>query len=118
MKEQISALFQSGSFVGGQWLSGDNTFAVYDKATGEKLADIADAGEAEMQTAIQAAKAAFESWSAMPAIERSKLLRNWFTLMTERSDELAELMTLEQGKPLADWMATFCLLIAPVSAFM
>ena len=64
MKEQISALFQSGSFVGGQWLSGDNTFAVYDKATGEKLADIADAGEAEMQTAIQAAKAAFESWSA------------------------------------------------------
>jgi len=102
MKEQISALFQSGSFVGGQWLSGDNTFAVYDKATGEKLADIADAGEAEMQTAVQAAKAAFESWSAMPAIERSKLLRNWFTLMTERSDELAELMTLEQGKPLAE----------------
>lgn len=102
MKEQISALFQSGSFVGGQWLSGDKTFAVYNKATGEKLADIADAGEAEMQTAVQAAKAAFESWSAMPAIERSKLLRKWFDLMTARSDELAELLTLEQGKPLAE----------------
>ncbi len=102
MKEQISALFQSGSFVGGQWLSGDKTFAVYNKATGEKLADIAEAGEAEMQTAVQAAKAAFESWSAMPAIERSKLLRNWFNLMTANSDALAELMTLEQGKPLAE----------------
>lgn len=102
MREQVSALFQSGSFVGGQWLSGESTFSVYNKATGEKLADIAEAGEAEMQTAVQAAKAAFESWSATPAVTRSKLLRKWFDLMVERSDDLAELLTLEQGKPLAE----------------
>ncbi|GGF76459.1 NAD-dependent succinate-semialdehyde dehydrogenase [Alteromonas lipolytica] len=102
MKENVAALFQPGSFINGQWLSGDDRFAVINKATGETLAEVASAGATEMQQAIDAAKQAFAGWSATPAVTRGQLLRKWFTLMTERSDELAELLTLEQGKPLAE----------------
>ena len=102
MRNDVSALFEPGSFINGQWLTGDDRFKVVNKATGDTLAEVANAGAAEMELAVKAAKEAFSTWSARPAITRGQLLRKWFTLMTERSDELAELLTLEQGKPLAE----------------
>ena len=102
MRNDVSALFEPGSFINGQWLTGDDRFKVVNKATGDTLAEVANAGAAEMELAVKAAKEAFSTWSATPAITRGQLLRKWFTLMTERSDELAELLTLEQGKPLAE----------------
>ena len=102
MRNEVSALFEPGSFINGQWLSSDSRFPVINKATGDTLAEVAIAGAAEMELAVQAANSAFASWAATPAITRGQLLRKWHTLMTERSDELAELLTLEQGKPLAE----------------
>jgi|TARA_Y100001968_G_scaffold63629_1_gene54414 succinate-semialdehyde dehydrogenase/glutarate-semialdehyde dehydrogenase len=102
MRNDVAALFEPGSFINGQWLSSDSRFAVTNKATGEILTELATAGADEMQQAIDAANNAFSDWAATPAISRGQLLRKWFELMTERSDELAELLTLEQGKPLAE----------------
>ena len=102
MKENVAALFQPASFINGQWQFNNNCFKVADKATGETLAEVANASACEMKDAVDAAKKVLVSWSAKTALERGQLLRKWFNLMTENSDALAELLTLEQGKPLAE----------------
>ncbi|MDC8831920.1 NAD-dependent succinate-semialdehyde dehydrogenase [Alteromonas gilva] len=102
MKPALLALFEPASFIGGEWITSDTTFAVTNKASGELLASVADAPAAHMTQAVHVAKSAFAAWSALPAIERAKLLRKWYDLMLAHSDELAELLTLEQGKPLAE----------------
>ncbi|MAD46570.1 MAG: succinate-semialdehyde dehydrogenase (NADP(+)) [Oceanospirillaceae bacterium] len=102
MRNNVAALFEPGSFINGRWLTSESRFAVTNKATGETLTELAVAGANEMQQAIDAANKAFPAWAATPAITRGQLLRKWFNLMTKRSDELAELLTLEQGKPLTE----------------
>ncbi|MEO1061075.1 MAG: NAD-dependent succinate-semialdehyde dehydrogenase [Actinomycetota bacterium] len=89
-------------YIEGQWgdATGGATFPVTDPATGEHLADVADGGRADAERAIGAADAAFDGWSRTTAHERADLLLEAWRLMTERSDQLAELMTREQGKPL------------------
>ncbi|MEM9748049.1 MAG: NAD-dependent succinate-semialdehyde dehydrogenase [Actinomycetota bacterium] len=89
-------------FIDGQWgdaLDG-GTFAVTDPATGAHLDDVPDGGSADAERAIEAANRAFDSWSQTTAHERADVLLTAWRLMTERSDQLAELMTREQGKPL------------------
>jgi succinate-semialdehyde dehydrogenase/glutarate-semialdehyde dehydrogenase len=76
--------------------------AVTDKATGEEIARVPDLGGAETRAAIEAAHRAFGPWSRRLAKERSQILRRWYDLIVEHADELALILTAEQGKPLAE----------------
>jgi succinate-semialdehyde dehydrogenase/glutarate-semialdehyde dehydrogenase len=96
------SLVKSGALIDGQWVSGKTTFAVTDPATGAKLVDVADLGVAETQQAIDAASKAFLLWRAKTAKERAAVMMKWFALMHQHADDLARIMTAEQGKPLAE----------------
>jgi len=93
-----------GIFIDNQWRDAANgkTFAVDNPALGTTLMMIPDAGRTETLAAIDAAHAALPMWSALPAIQRADLLRKAAALMIERRERLATIMTLEQGKPLAE----------------
>jgi succinate-semialdehyde dehydrogenase / glutarate-semialdehyde dehydrogenase len=90
--------------VDGIWLDADSGAAidVTNPATGERLGSVPNAGRAEAKAAIEAAHAAFPAWSAKTAAERADLLRSLAAAITENKDALAELLTREQGKPLAE----------------
>ena len=83
-------------------MSADKTFAVVNPATGETVAEVADGDAAMARKAIDAAEAAFDEWRQTTAKERTDILRRWRDLMLESTEDLARLMTLEQGKPLAE----------------
>src|SRR4051812_13226951 len=91
-------------FVGGQWrdASGGATLGVEDPSTGETIAEIADATPDDAKAALDACCAVQEEWAAHPPRERGEILRRAWAAMTERADELAVLMTLEMGKPVAE----------------
>ena len=90
--------------IGGEWVeAGDGRrFDVTDPATGEVVGSAADAGEAEVRKAIDAAAAALEGWKSLAAIERARILRRAAELIRERKGEIGLVMTSEQGKPLAE----------------
>jgi succinate-semialdehyde dehydrogenase / glutarate-semialdehyde dehydrogenase len=94
----------TGLFIGGEWrpAEGGKTLAVEDPSTGTTLCDVADASPADGLAALDAAVAAQADWAATPPRERGEILRRTYELMTERADELALLMTLEMGKPVAE----------------
>jgi succinate-semialdehyde dehydrogenase / glutarate-semialdehyde dehydrogenase len=89
-------------FIDGEWhaAAGDRTFEVTDPSTGAVIGLASDGGAEEADRAIEAAEAAFPAWSTATAYERARILRTAHDLMVERADELADLMTHEQGKPL------------------
>ncbi|MDA8752609.1 NAD-dependent succinate-semialdehyde dehydrogenase [Halieaceae bacterium] len=87
-------------YINGQWLSGGPGFPVYNPATGEHLGDVFDGDATHARAAIAAAADAMPAWSALTAYERSALLYKCYELMQGRRQQLAELMTREQGKPL------------------
>jgi len=90
-------------YIGGEWRdAAGGTLEVEDPATGEAIAEVADASPAEAMQALDAAVEAQSSWRDVPAIERGEILRRAFEKLTERADELALLMTLEMGKPVAE----------------
>ena len=92
-------------FVGGEWVDGassGNTFDVTNPANGDTLATLPDAGREEMQRAIDAAAAVQDDWAATTAAYRAGIMRRAADLMHERKEPLATVMTLEQGKPLAE----------------
>ena len=95
-------LWQTGWYCDGHWQNGSQQYAVYNPADGSLLAEVARCRSAETHTAIAAASKAFKSWPHTTAKERSAILRRWYELMLEHQDALAELMVLEQGKPLAE----------------
>lgn len=97
-----SGLLKTQAYIDGQWVAGDNgaTFEVHNPATGELLANVASVGAAETKRAIEAAEKAMVSWKALPAKSRADILERWYTLMQENQEDLAVLMTAEQGKPL------------------
>jgi len=99
-----SRLFHQQCYIGGAWVDADHqeTLAVTNPATGETLGSVPKLETVEVNRAITAAQEAFAGWRARTAKERSTLLRRWFNLMLEHQDDLAVLMTLEQGKPLAE----------------
>ena len=97
-------LLRSDAYVDGRWTPARSgaRFAVRNPATSEMLADVADMDETDTNAAIEAAWRAFPAWRAKTAKERAVLLRNWFNLITANQEDLARLMTAEQGKPLAE----------------
>ncbi|EDO45404.1 predicted protein [Nematostella vectensis] len=97
-----SSLIRHKGYVGGKWLDGDSTFPVYNPATGEELGQVANMGAKEGELAVQEAYKAFQTWKKTTAKERSEKLRKWFQLILQHQNELAELLTTEQGKPLAE----------------
>lgn len=101
MDQRRDSLIRTGAYIDGQW-AGEATLPVYDKATGEVIAHVADIGVAETRQAIAAAKRAMPAWAAKTAKERSVILRRWYELILDHKDELAEILTREQGKPLAE----------------
>lgn len=93
----------TGLFINGEWRDGGaGTLAVEDPATGETLIEVADASAQDAQDALAAATEAFKSWRDSAPRERADILRRAYELMIERTDELALIMTLEMGKPLAE----------------
>ncbi|MDP4299435.1 NAD-dependent succinate-semialdehyde dehydrogenase [Leptothrix discophora] len=95
-------LLRTDALVNGQWLAGSGRFAVEDPATGLTLAEVANTGAAEAEQAIAAAHAAWPAWKARPAKERAAILMRWYHLLVQHADDLARIMTAEQGKPLAE----------------
>ena len=88
--------------IGGTWVAGEDTLDVEDPSTGEVLTAVADASPEQGITALDAAVAASESWKQTDPRERGEILRRAFTLITERVEDIALLMTLEMGKPLSE----------------
>ena len=97
-------LLRTDALIDGQWTGADSgdTFAVTDPATGAVVADVAHCGTAETRRAIAAAETAQKRWRDVPAKERARALQRWHALMLEAQDDLAALITAEQGKPLAE----------------
>ncbi|MFP4314424.1 MAG: aldehyde dehydrogenase family protein, partial [Alphaproteobacteria bacterium] len=95
-------LLQTKAYINGKWVSADKTFEVSNPATGEKIADVADLSIEQVQTAIKQAETAFQSWSQKTAKERAVIMRKWYDLIMQNQDDLALLMTSEQGKPLKE----------------
>jgi len=104
MKLKDPKLLRELCFIDGVWLGADDGGAldVKNPATAEKLGSIPNMGAAETRRAIAAAAAALPAWKARTAKERAVILRRWFDLLLEHQDDLATLMTAEQGKPLAE----------------
>ncbi len=106
MSMQIAdkALLKTQAFINGEWVDADNgeTLAVTNPANGEVIAEVAKCGAAETRRAIEAAEAAMVDWRQRSAKERAALLRKWFELMMEAQEDLAQILTAEQGKPLAE----------------
>ena len=101
---QDAALFREQCYVGGDWIDADSgqSFDVTDPATGQPLGEVPAFGAAETRRAIEAANAAYPAWRALTAKERANILRRWYELMLEHQEDLAIIMTAEQGKPLAE----------------
>jgi succinate-semialdehyde dehydrogenase/glutarate-semialdehyde dehydrogenase len=95
-------LLRTEAFVGGRWVAGERRLAVTNPATGALIAEVADTTAADTRTAIDAAAAAMPAWAATPAKARAAILRRWFDLIMANQEDLARLMTAEQGKPLAE----------------
>jgi len=104
MQLKDAQLFRQQAFINGEWLDADSgqTINVTNPATGEVIGTVPKMGTAETRRAIEAADKALPAWRALTAKERSSKLRRWFELMIENQDDLARLMTTEQGKPLAE----------------
>ncbi len=97
-------LFRQQAFVNGQWCEADHGARtdIHNPATGEKLGSVPNMGRAETRRAIAAAQAAQPAWRALTAKERATRLRKWYELIMANQDDLAQIMTAEQGKPLAE----------------
>lgn len=104
MQLNDQGLLQSQAYINGEWVNSDSgdTLDVRNPATGEVISSIASCGTAETRRAIEAADAALKGWQAKSAKERAAILRRWFELMMEAQEDLAVILTTEQGKPLAE----------------
>jgi succinate-semialdehyde dehydrogenase/glutarate-semialdehyde dehydrogenase len=104
MQLSDSALFRQQVYVDGVWSDARSgrTIAVTNPATNDLLGHVPSLTAAEARQAIEAAQSAFPAWAARTAKERAKILRNWFDLMMSHQEDLARILTAEQGKPLAE----------------
>jgi len=103
--EQICRVLNAvpkGLLIGGKWISTRTMFAVEDPSTAEVIAEVADAAPEHGIQALDAAVAASADWAATDPRQRAEILRRAFDLLTERAADIALLMTLEMGKPLAE----------------
>lgn len=104
MSVQNTVLFRQQAFIDGEWVHADNgrVITVTNPATGETVGTVPRMGAAETRRAIEAANRALPAWRSLTAKERAVKLRRWFELMMANQEALARLMTVEQGKPLAE----------------
>ena len=104
MQLNDSKLFRQQCYINGEWVNADNsaTFDVTNPANGEVLGTVPKMGTDETRRAVEAANASWNDWRAKTAKERGTVLRRWFDLMLEHKEDLAQIMTLEQGKPLTE----------------
>ncbi|MDO3722131.1 NAD-dependent succinate-semialdehyde dehydrogenase [Marinobacter sp. chi1] len=104
LKLNEPGLFRELAFINGEWVSAAKAhkFPVFNPSTGETLAHVPDLGAEETRNAIDAAEAALAPWQALTAKERGSFLRRWFDLIMRHQEDLARIMTSEQGKPLAE----------------
>jgi succinate-semialdehyde dehydrogenase / glutarate-semialdehyde dehydrogenase len=104
MKLRDPDLLRTRAFIGGKWLDAANgaTHTVVNPATREPIGTVPEMGAAETRRAIEAASQAFPAWAALTARERAAILRRWYELLMANQEDLATLMTAEQGKPLAE----------------
>ena len=96
------SLLKTDALINGQWVQGSARFDVNDPATGRKLADVPNLGAAEAERAVNAANAAWPAWRAKTAKQRHAILLRWYQLLMAHSDDIARIMTAEQGKPYAE----------------
>ena len=100
---QRDDLLTNAAYIGGRWVAaGQATIEVRNPANGELIASIPDLGADEVRSAIQAAKQALPGWRNKTAIERSNILKKWYQLVVQNADDLAKILTAEQGKTLAE----------------
>ncbi|MEJ6005782.1 NAD-dependent succinate-semialdehyde dehydrogenase [Paucibacter sp. AS339] len=97
-----ASLLRTQALINGEWVSGNERFAVNDPATGALLAEVANLGASEAEAAIAAANRALAPWRSKTAKERAGILMRWHQLLMKHADDLARIMTAEQGKPLAE----------------
>lgn len=104
MQFKDPGLFRQRCYIDGGWVEADSgaTLPVNNPANGELVGNVPDCGAAETRRAIEAANAAWPAWRAKTAKERANILRRWFELLLANQDDLALLMTTEQGKPLTE----------------
>jgi len=99
-----SDLLQSQAYIDGKWCDADNksTVAVSNPANNEEIAQLANCGADETERAVAAADAALPAWRAKTAKERAQVMRRWYELMMEHQEDLAVILSTEQGKPMAE----------------
>ncbi|HGO5856331.1 TPA: NAD-dependent succinate-semialdehyde dehydrogenase [Mannheimia haemolytica] len=104
MSNQKFSLLRLQAYINGKFVSSQNgkTFTVQNPTNGEKIGEVADLGTEETSQAIEAAAVAQKKWQALLPKERSVILRKWFELIMQNQEELAQILSLEQGKPLAE----------------
>jgi len=96
------SLLAQKAYVNGQWIDGEGTFDVTNPARGDVIAQVADLSRSQVAEAISAAEKAQKDWAKWTGKERANVLRRWFDLMVEHTDDLATILTAEMGKPLAE----------------
>ena len=104
MKFRDNTLFRQQCYINGAWINADqgDVMEIINPATGERLGQVPELGAGETRRAIVAANTVLPGWRAQTAQARAVILRRWFNLLLEHQEDLATLMTLEQGKPLAE----------------
>src|SRR5687768_3759641 len=95
-------LFRTQCYIDGEWVSGSQTISVVNPATGSQLGTVPKLGAAEARRAIDAAERSWPAWRTKTAKERAAILRRWFDLMMANQEDLAQILTAEQGKPLSE----------------
>jgi len=101
---QHKTLLKNQCYINGNWISASSgkTFEVFNPYNNEKIADVADFGVEECKTAIEAAGQAFKVWKKFSAGKRSRILKKWYDLQIKHQQDLAKILTIEQGKPLKE----------------
>ncbi len=104
LKLSDQSLLKTDAFIGGEWqaASSGGVFPVVNPANGKEIASVADCGATDTEKAIEAANAALSAWSAKTAKERSQILKQWHKLILENQEDLALILSAEQGKPMAE----------------
>ena len=97
-----ASLLKSDAYIDGQWVAAEKRFAVTNPATGAVIAEVADADGAMVRHAIEVAAKAQKSWARETAKTRAMIMRDWFNLIMQNHDDLAQILTIEMGKPLAE----------------
>lgn len=102
MKLKNAALLKDKAYINGSWVGAEATFDVFNPATGDVVASLPDLGVDETRAAIEGAEVAQKAWAKLTAKERSAILKRWFDLIMANQEDLAQILTAEMGKPLAE----------------